>query len=195
MLALKKALEIAKPFTEKAKNPSRPTLQYSLVTPEHVIATDGFRLIRTAHEEIVEAPYLYDYKQKAPLDDASQYPKTERLFPDTNSAHAHFTVDVKEWLQVHELAHIAAKPLENKDTVIKDNVIQVDVPNMISFKHTFDKNTGVEIAYNCEYMICVLKAYKKAKVQHVDVYYFGNTRPMYFVAGDMEALLMPLRVY
>ena len=195
MIGVKKALEIAKPFVvKKKKNPSRPVLQYSLVTPEYVIATDGYRLIRIRHEEPIQAPYLYDYKQKQAVDDASQYPSTERLFSDTTQAHAHFTIDVKEWLQIHELAHIAAKELRDKVTVIKDNVIQVNAPD-ISFKHTLDQNTVIEIAYNCEYMLNTLKAYKKTKIRHVDVYYFGNTRPMYFVAEGVEALLMPLRTY
>lgn len=195
-MLVKKALEIAKPFTvsQKKKNQSRPILQYPLVTPTHVIATDGFRLIRIRHDEPIQAPYLYDYKQKAKLDDASQYPPTERLFPDVTNAQAHCTINAKEWLQIHELAHIAAKPLKHKDTILKDNVIQVNAPNVISFKHTLDQNTGIEIAYNCEYMINVLKAYKKAKINDVQVYYFGNLRPLYFVAEGVEALLTPLRL-
>lgn len=193
-MLVEKAIEIAKPFVVK-KNPSRPVLQYSLVTPEYVIATDGYRLIRIRHDEPIQAPYLYDYKRKRAVDNASEYPKTERLFSDTTLAHAHFTIDVKEWLQIHELAHIAAKPLKDKVTILKDNVIQVNVPDVISFKHTLDQNTGIEIAYNCEYMLHALKAYKKAKIHHVDVYLFIKTRPMYFVAEGVEALLMPLRSY
>lgn len=189
MIGVKKAIEIAKPFVVK-KNPSRPVLRYSLVTPEYVIATDGCRLIRIRHDEPIKAPYLYDYKRKRAVDNASEYPKTERLFSDTTQTRAHFTINVKEWLKIHELAHIAAKPLKHKDTQLKGNVIQVNATD-ISFKHTLDQNTGVEIAYNCEYMIDTLKAYKKAKIHHVDVYFFG-TRPMYFVAGDIEVLLMPL---
>ena len=193
-MLMKKAIEIAKPFViKKKKNPSRPILQYSLVTPEYVIATDGYRLIRIRHDEPIQ-PYLYDYKQKQAIDEASEYPSTERLFPDTTLA-PHFTIDVKEWLQIHELAHIAAKPLKDKVTILKDNTIQVNVQDVISFKHTLDQNTGIEVAYNCEYMIDTLKAYKKAKIHHVDVYFFGKTRPMYFVAEGVEALLMPLRVY
>lgn len=191
-MLVKKAIEIAKPFT--MKNPSRTVLQYSLVTPTHVIATDAHRLIRIRHDEPIQAPYLYDYKLKRAVDKASEYPPTERLFPDAARAHAHFTIDVKEWLKIHELAHIAAKPLKNKVTVIKDNVIQVNATD-ISFKHTLEQNTGIEITYNCEYMLNVLKAYKKAKIDRVDVYCFGKTRPMYFVAGDVEALMMPLRTY
>ena len=190
-MLVKKALEIAKPFVVK-KSASRPILQRSLVTPTHVIATDAFRLIRIRHDEPIETPYLYDYKQKAELDDASQYPKTDRLFPDVTNAHAHFTINVKEWLQIHELAHIAAKPLKDKTTVLKDNTIQVDAPE-ISFKHQLEQNIGIDVAYNCEYMLDVLKAYKKAKLNDVHVYYFGRTRPLYFVAGEVEALLMPLR--
>lgn len=190
-MLVKKAIEIAKPFVIK-KNPSRPILQYSLVTPEYVIATDGYRLIRIRHDEPIQAPYLYDYKRKRAVDKASEYPSTERLFSDTTQTRAHFTIDVKEWLQIHELAHIAAKPLKDKVTILKDNVIQVNVPDVISFKHTLNQNTGVEIAYNCEYMLHALKAYKKAKIHHVDVYLFIKTRPMYFVAGDIEVLLMPL---
>lgn len=193
---MKKAIEIAKPFVvKKKKNPSRPVLQYSLVTPEYVIATDGYRLIRIRHDEPIQAPYLYDYKLKRAVDKASEYPPTERLFPDTTQARSRFTIDVKEWLKIHELAHIAAKALKNKATQLKDNVIQVNAPDVISFKHTLDQDTSIEIAYNCEYMLHVLKAYKKAKIDHVDVYCFGNTRPMYFVAGDIEILLMPLRSY
>lgn len=190
-MLVEKAIEIAKPFVIK-KNPSRPILQYSLVTPEYVIAMDGYRLIRIRHDEPIKAPYLYDYKRKRAVDNASEYPKTERLFSDTTQTRAHFTIDVKEWLKIHELAHIAAKPLKDKVTILKDNVIQVNVPDVISFKHTLDQNTGIEIAYNCEYMLHALKAYKKAKIHHVDVYLFIKTRPMYFVAGDIEVLLMPL---
>ena len=196
MIEVKKALEIAKPFVvKKKKNPSRPVLQYSLVTPEYVIATDGYRLIRIRHDEPIQAPYLYDYKLKRDVDKASEYPPTERLFPDTTQAHAHFTIDVKEWLQIHELAHIAAKELRDKVTQLKDNIVQVNAPDVISFKHTLDQDTGIEIAYNCEYMLNTLKAYKKTKIRHVDVYYFGETRPMYFVAGNVEALLIPLRTH
>lgn len=191
-MIVQKALEIAKPFVvnPKKKNQSRPILQCSLVTPTHIIATDGYRLIRIRHDEPIETPYLYDYKQKSKLDDASDYPNTDRLFPDT--AHAHFVINAKEWLQIHELAHIAAKPLKDKNTVLKDNVIQVNAPG-ISFKHQLDQNSGIEIAYNCEYMLDVLKAYKKAKLNDVHVYYFSRLRPLYFVAGEVEALLMPLR--
>lgn len=133
-MVVSKAIEIAKPFVIK-----KPVLQYALVTPQYVIATDGYRLIRIRHGEAVQAAYLYDYKQKAKLDEADSYPQTDRLFPDVNDAQAHFTIDVKEWLKIHELAHIAAKPLKDKVTEL-----HVKTPE-ISFKHRLDNNTSIQL--------------------------------------------------
>jgi DNA polymerase III sliding clamp (beta) subunit (PCNA family) len=214
-IELKKAIELVKPFVGslKMKTAPRPILKTALINNEYVIATDSHRLIRIKHNQEVTEPYLHRYKAElSQYESVSSYPDTSRLLPDKYNAQNILYVNVAEWIEAHELGLVAAK--EHRNTVIglKENQFNVNAVktfinkkgkeekqpdyNQISYKYTLDTNTNIEkVAYNCEYMLTALKVFKKLKEKEVTCYFYGPTRPMYFVSDSVEILILPVRTY
>jgi DNA polymerase III sliding clamp (beta) subunit (PCNA family) len=214
-IELKKAIELVKPFVGslKMKTAPRAVLKTALINNEYVIATDSHRLIRIKHNQEITEPYLHHYKPELTQDIAvTSYPDTSRLLPDKYNAQNILYVNVAEWIEAHELGLVAAK--EHRNTVIglKENQFNVNAVktfinkkgkeekqpdyNQISYKYTLDHTTNIEkVAYNCEYMLTALKVFKKLKEKEVACYFYGPTRPMYFVSDSVEILILPVRTY
>lgn len=148
--------------------------------------TDSFKL----HHYKPELSEKYTWKD---------FPKTEKLIPNKYDANKAITINVKEWIEIHEAALPASKQWENKVVRLENDNIRVkpnealDVFGQVEFQHKLVP-TDIEVAYNCEYMLMMLKLAKKLKQKEVDMYYFGKHRPMLFEAEDMEVLIMPIRL-
>lgn len=201
-MKLEQALKIAKQFTKSItkKDPSRPILGTALVTESHVIATDSHRLVRIKHDEQVNEPYLHRYKKSdAEGYDVASYPNIERVIPRAYDSQKEISIDVAEFREAHESASVAAKEHKNKVAYLCGSTIEVDANqskdkfNQLSFRYRLDRDTGISIAYNCTYMLDVLKALKKAKLDEMKMHYYGTLRPMLFANEEIEIVLMPLK--
>jgi hypothetical protein len=200
---LDKLIDLCKPFVGnlKRKTVSRPVLKTALITPEYVIATDSHRLIRIKHKETVPANYLHHYKKELTADcDVTSYPDISRILPETSAAQKEVKINVAEWLEAHELGLIAAKVHRNCIITLENGLLYTNFSNEspqfedIAFKYILDDPTGIEkVTYNCEYMLELMKVLKKAKITETTLYFYGHLWPMYFIAGDIEALILPVR--
>lgn len=226
-LKIEEAVKIVKPFIGSlaGKDIKRLALKTALVTEDHVIATDSHALIRLKHEG-TEKPFLHHYKKLLTgAHDVDSYPKTEKLIPDPYNAQKTITINVKEWLEAHENAAIAAKEHKNNTVNLSGNKIRVDpaykkavkgrtsdyssimsmkgykdVPvhefDQISFNYTLDQNTEIDrLSYSAVYMVMMLKVAKKLKQKEITMHFYGSLRPMYFVGENMEVIILPIRNY
>lgn len=153
----------------------------------------------------------------------SNYPTIDRLIPNPWDAQKEILINVNDWLEAHELGLVAAKEHKNCTIYLQENEFNVppctlkavkgkkadysaiknmegykDIPvpefEQISFKYTLPFSTAIEkVSYNCEYMLDVMKVFKKMKIQQVKLYFYGSLRPMYFVGENIELLLLPVR--
>lgn len=216
------ALKAVKPFTANTK--TRPILMTALVTENHIIATDSHRLVRIAHGLDNVTPHLHRFKtDHAPLQDASNYPNVDRLFPDISYAKTNVNIDVKHWLEIHEAGLIAAKehyknnpiylngsvfsvkpvkykPVKGKKTDFSNikhmkGWKDVAVPefDQINYTYSLASTTDMEMTYNCKYMIDALKLFKKFKHNQVNIAYYGPLRPFVMTAGAITVLMLPIR--
>lgn len=210
-----KKVNLVKPFVGslREKSANRPILKTALITETHIIATDSHRLIRIKHNETVTTPYLHHFKKEISGDyEASSYPDTSRLMPDPSNAEKILKINVLDWLEGHDIMKVAAKEHKNEIIHLKGRNLEVNAVktfinkkgkevklpgfNQISSSYTLDDDTTIEeVAYNCSYMLDSLKVFKKEKVKDVTLYFYGKHRPMYFVGGDIEALILPVRSY
>lgn len=206
------------------KNAMRPILKAACITEEHIIATNSHILIRLKHEGTDTPRLHHYKKELTGNLDVSSYPKTDRLIPDTlNAEQVHF-INVDEWLTAHEAALVAAKERENRDIHLQNGkltvkpvlykdvkgkatdrsrktgikgYVTVPVPEFEQIRFTYNldhTNTIEHVAYNAEYMVMMLKVAKKLKLKEVEMYYYGPTRPMYFVSEEMEVIILPIRI-
>lgn len=176
-LKIEEAVKIAKPFIGSlaGKNIARVVLKTALVTEKYVIATNSHFLIRLQHEGMNKEPYLFHYKKELTgAYDAGSYPKIDRLIPDPYNAQNVYTINIKEWLAIHEAGSVAAKEHKNDAITLLNNRfevqpvttkavksrnkndyssivsmkgykdVSVDPFNQISFNHTLDENTNIE---------------------------------------------------
>lgn len=212
---MKSYLTSAKVFA--AKKVSRPVLTASLVNLEYVIATDSHRLIRIKHNEEIQESFLYHYKEGFEALSSSSYPDISRIIPRTLDSQLDFTINVKEWLIGHENGLIAAKEHDNLNIMLQGHQLNVNpllykkgkynkkerayekisVPlhEQISYHFALSETTGIEkVTYNCKYMIEALKVFKKFKHTEVKFHFYGMHRPFLMVAGNIEILILPIRI-
>lgn len=225
-IKIEDAVKMVKPFVGSlaGKGAARPILKTALITEEYITATNSHLLIRLRHEG-TDTPRLHHYKKEWSAQyDVTDYPKTDRLIPNTLHAQEMHFINVDEWFAAHEAALPAAKERENRDIHLKNGKLSVDpvfhkdikgkktdistltgregyktvaVPefDQISFTYNLDHTNTIEhVAYNAEYMLMMLKVAKKLKLKEVEMYYYGPTRPMYFVAEEMEVVILPIRI-
>lgn len=207
------------------KTATRPVLKAALVTETHIIATNSHLLIKLRHEGTDTPHLHHFKKEWTQNLEVSNYPKTDRLIPDPNNAQQVHFINVNEWLAAHEASLPAAKEHKNNIAHLKNGVLSVDpvktktvkgtktdfskatgrkgykdiaVPpfEQISFTYNLDHTNTIEhVVYNVEYMLMMLKVAKKLKLKEVEMYYYGPTRPMYFVGEEMEVVILPVRIY
>lgn len=202
-LSIEKAVQLAKPFVGslRKKQDARPILKTALVTQQHVITTDATYLVRISHNEELSSSYLHHYKESTKNLEVPNYPQIERLLPDTYDAQHSFTIDLKEWIQAHDLGLIAAKGNDSKndDITLQNDKLLVNKPDLnfdsIGFAHSIEPTNIEKVTYNCKKMLEILKTFKKAKQNNVTVHYYGPFRPIYFKSEEVEAILLPIRKY
>lgn len=215
-ISVDKAVTMAKPFVGslRGKEFTRPVLKTALVTEQHVIATDSHRLIRIQHEGLTTETYLHHYISESKECVASSYPDVSRLFPDKYNAKSEFAINVNEWLAAHNTASVASNHFKNKVIRLDRNVLfvpgyetyqkkvgksiiieELQKWNEPMFKHELERNSGATVTYNCQFMLDVLKVYKKLRIAEITCYYYGPHRPMYFADKDnqVDALILPIR--
>ena len=212
-ISVEAALKLAKPYVGslRTKDPGpRHILKCALVNEEYVIATNSYFLIRIRHNESITEPYLHhfkeEYKEFIGSMTAKNYPQTERLIPQKDYASASGPVDVKEMYEAADGAQVVATQNEK---VIKQSVrIQVSenkiyVPDVVKgfetgeFTYRFDNPIPVpfpeEMHFDGKYLTQVFRTFKQYKEKNVEMYYFGQLRPVYLVAGAVEIILLPCR--
>ena len=213
-IEIKKAIALVKPFVGslRGKKASRPILKTALINEKYIIATDAHRLIRITHNEKVQEPYLHHFKEELTRECVvTSYPNTDRLIPEQHNAQHSFQVNVVEWLEAHELGLVAAKEYKNRVISLENGEFKVNAVetivnkqgktvkntdfNKIAYKYFMGECTIEKVAYNCEYMLDMLKIFKKLKLKEVTCYFYGPMRPMYFVSQCVEALILPVRTY
>lgn len=207
------------------KDGARPVLQTALINEKYVMATDATRAIRITHHETIDTPYLHHYTNKTNGYDYSNYPSLDRLFPDRHDAISNAPLNVQEWIEAHEAGLVAAKEHDAKTITLKGNHlnvkpvyekavkgtktdysaikkckgykdIRVDPSEQVSFNWMLSSSTGTEtVSYNCQFMLDILKTVKNTKQKEVELCFYGSMRPMLFIAGDLEFLLLPIRTY
>jgi hypothetical protein len=190
---IEQAAKIVKSFARRGKYDPRPILKTALVTADSVVTTDTHRLIRVAHGEDVQDPYLHRYNE-GDVEGyvASNYPQVSRLFPHKDDCQESFTVNVADFKKAHNEMLPFAKEEKNKNVYLRDGrlyasvgheweTIEVDVPD------------DIIVAYNCQFMKDALVAIGKTKAKEATVYYYGYLRPMYIVAPGIEVLILPIR--
>jgi acyl-CoA synthetase (AMP-forming)/AMP-acid ligase II len=214
---LKKGIELVKPFVGslKKKTDSRPVLKTALVSEKYIVATNSHILIRISHGQSDQEPYLHHYKPSTKDYEVRNYPQTDRLIPSAYDAKQEFKININEWIEAHNCALIAAK--EHKTVVTKLQYDKISVPatvtkldektkkevkvpayDQIGYTYTLDTTTNIEnVAYNCEYMLMMLKTFKKLKINEVTCYFYGPLRPMLFKDKDslVEIVILPVRTY
>ena len=206
------------------KSATRPVLKSALVTETHIIATNSHLLIRLRHEGTDTPHLHHFKKEWTQNLDVSSYPKTDRLIPDVSNAQQMHFIDVDEWITAHEASLAAAKEYKNRDIHLKNGKLSVDpvlhkddkgkvtdkskltgihgyktvaVPefDQIRFTYNLDHTNTIEhVAYNAEYMLMMLKVAKKLKLKEIEMYYYGPTRPIYFIGEEMEVVILPIRI-
>lgn len=208
------AIKLVKPFLgslAKKACSTRPVLKTAQITDKYVTVTDSHILIRVTHNEPETENRLHHYSEHTKHLDFSSYPATDRLFPDKYSAQRHIGINVKEWDSIHDMGVVAAS--EHRNNVIdlendrfhvkpvtmttdkKGNPIPVPPTEQLEFTYKLEAPTGMDVSYNCVYMMQTLRAFAKMKIKEVDLYYYGPTRPMYFVGENIEVILLPVRKY
>lgn len=187
-LELTKAIIAAKPYavSSRVKRPSRPVLQKALVTDSHVIATDAKILIRIQHDEPIQEPFMYNYKEAENEPNAHTYPDISRLVPNPGNAKRTITINIADWLGAH-------KNFAGKDIIMLQNnqlhAYQKDI------SHLLGAPTGIEnIAYSNTYMTQALKTFKNLKITSAILHYYGIHRPIMLTAGPVEILIMPVTI-
>lgn len=209
---MEKLLRVVKPFVgsfakKELENCSRPVLKAALVTEKHIYATNSHIMVKVAHHVEEVEPHLFHYNPSVSgaynVDSFPSFQQLERLFPEHENAAHKFPVNVKEWLECHKLALIAAKEVQPKNNLthlLKDNVyVTKEGYNAFyeepTFRHQLEKETPVDqaIYYNADYMIKVMNVLKGLNIKEVTCYYYGSFRPMYFVGNDVEIIMLPVR--
>jgi hypothetical protein len=206
------------------KTATRPVLKTALVTETHIIATNSHLLIKLRHEGTDTPHLHHFKKEWTQNLDVSSYPKTDRLIPDVSNAQQMHFINVNEWIAAHEASLPAAKEHEKRIVHLKNGILSVDpaytktvkgkasdfskstgrkgwkdvpVPEFeqISFKYNLDHTNTIEhVSYNAEYMLMMLKVAKKLKLKEIEMYYYGPTRPMYFIGEEMEVIILPISI-
>lgn len=209
-ISVREALEIAKPFTalywEKdltnltaysSRKDLLSILKKALVTQIHVVASNSHYAIRIRHDDIYTFPMLYDYKKNEDDININKYPSATRLFPAIRFAEASFSIDVNDWLEAHKQAFVQARNIKNKIVRLEGKTITVHSASGEIYKYNLKQEHSVpqEVAYNCKYMINILKAFKRAGIEEVTLYFFGKWRALYFHGRNVEASLATLRAY
>ena len=65
-----------------------------------------------------------------------------------------------------------------------------------SFTYTFDAPIPIpeKMAFNPEYLKMTVKSFRSVKEKKIECNFYGPLRPLYLTAGDIETIVMPVRV-
>jgi hypothetical protein len=193
---LQKLIDMTKAFASPKKS-AREALKCALVNQNYITTTNAYILAQIKHNTLVEAPYLYHFYEKAEQDNASSYPNTDRLFPDVSNAKQTIAINVNEWLVAHKLALIlASEDKQHKKVHLKEDTLLAETGYQQNFSQKLRLSSKLQepIAYNCEFMLAILKLAKKLKLKELELHYFGSVRPMLFIGEDVKMLLLPIKV-
>ena len=66
-----------------------------------------------------------------------------------------------------------------------------------SFTYNFDEPIPIpeKMAFNPEYLKKAIVSFRSSKEKTIECNFYGPLRPLYLVAGDVEVIILPVRVY
>lgn len=220
MYDLKLAIKAAKAFTAnkrtKISEASVPSIRGAYVTPEYVYATDAKVLIRIKHNGQVEESYNHMYSKSDELylkENPNIYPNVNKIVPEYEYAlYAYNVLDIKEWLNVHQMAAVF-KGNKNKQVILElDNLIltakgihkddyglseftYTGVPlERIPFTRALAKQRD-KISYSADYMVKAIKACKQLKINSTLQFavYEDLFKPFLLTGEGIDVVIMPIK--
>lgn len=183
-----------------SKSTARPVLAGVHVKEDQIIATDSYRMIAIG----IDTPKAMVGKQfdKAGREVQGNYPAVDSIMNGAfKKATNEFEIDVKDWLDGHELMNILAKN-QTKNCPV---TLKADGKEMRLTAQDAERNTGsylfeaktkiknIDIIYNASFMIDILKVFKDLGHKTAKIGFAGSTDIITMQDGNVSMILLPIR--
>ena len=179
---------------------TRPILGSVIHRNNYVAVADSHRLYKAT------GLYEGDEKQVDPISgqevNRGNYPEVEQLISDTDNANHIYTIDVLKAYEAIRAIEIASKV--NKATELMEfktgyDHLEFKANERAAFDVSYKAYTSTSITdletttVNIKYLKEAFHVLKDAKVEEATLAYFGNTRPLQIIAGNFNAIVLPVR--
>lgn len=172
-----------------------------------VYHSDKYVAVTDSHRLYV-ATNLYEGEEKT-LDaqtgqevERGKYPEVTRLIADSANADYTFKVPVDELYDVLRAIEIAGRLNKSSDLMqiqINDDLIHFKTDGKTAFEVEYSvgcNDSGRDLytmTISIKYLKEAIHVLKDAKVEVVDIEYFGAVRPLQLRAGNFTAIVLPVR--
>lgn len=187
---------------------ARPILQNIQYTKEGTLQyTDSFQLVRIEkYADPADADILVNAMTGDVYDGDAVYPNLNKFVPDQTKEPAAF-INVSEFLNLIEPLKAAIKK-ESKTKMqpvqfffYTDKIVVRETEgksDFISAELLTDTGIGgafpdIDFKMDLGKLVPAFKLMKRLKIQTVDIYYTSSILPIYFMAGALTYLIMPMR--
>lgn len=206
----KKAFDVASKFVSKSG--ARPSITGVFHDEQgRMIATDSHRMIRISNVWKEQINSFIVNKDNKIIE--SNYPQTDRLFPDKQDAKTMFRFSTRKYIidilkGLNKLTGSFGIPTVK--IIVKDGKMKFE-PGMkvkevrLNLSFEFDvelENNSIDefvITVSTRYLYEMLEGYKKMGINTVDVYFYGEVLPLLFTPShgdlEMEGILLPVRTF
>lgn len=185
----------------KAVSKSRPVLGGVHHKDGYLAATDTHRLyfasgMHEGNEKIIDPASGVEIT-------AGAYPDVLRLIPNVHDATFSTILDVERTLKVIKVIEAAGKIDKASDLIVFDMLegdLSLDTcpKSKVSVRYVVAQDTRHEdfkMSANVKYLAEAFAFMKEAGLNEVQFNYYSETRPFTFTAGNLTALILPVRVY
>lgn len=179
---------------------SRPILGGVLHREGYIAVTDSHRLYFALLDEQVDVEKVICPKTGAEIKEGN-YPDVVRLIPEPDSAKFTAKLDVALTAQAVKLIEQAGKVGKASDLVeikrdMADVVFSTDDEALVSCEYVGGSNMdgeSFELYASARYVKEAFELIKEAGFEEATFRYYGSTRPFTFIAGNLTALILPIR--
>lgn len=179
---------------------SRPILGGVLHRESYIAVTDSHRLYFALTDDNVDTEKVICPKTGTEID--GNYPDIVRLIPEPDTAALTVTLDVTTAAQAVKLIEQAGKVGKASDLiVIKRNMGDVTFSthddSLVTCTYTVsdaDRGEDAFVMYaSARYVKEAFELIKEAGFEEATFRYYGSNRPFTFTAGNLTALILPVR--